>query len=85
MLFPSAFACKERGTGLSHRRDGLGETIGQRLSRDLVQERFGIEKINVTWATLHEQENDVLRLTCSMRDFSFQRITGPKGGIQVSH
>src|SRR5689334_10705527 len=49
---------------------------GKGLAVQLVEQRLGIERIDLAWAPLHEQKNDVLRFGGKMRRFGFQRVFG---------
>ena len=46
--------------GFAHRGDDLAETVGQRLAGQLVQQRLGIEQVQMARAAFHEQEDAAL-------------------------
>ena len=71
VLFPSAFAGHQRRAVLAHRRNDRAKTFRQRLTRQLVQQRLGIEQIDVAGTAFHEQENDAL---------GSRRMMGRRGG-----
>ena len=61
-LFPGAFALEEGRLGFAHGGDGRFEACGELFTGEFVQERFAVERIEVAWTALHEEENDVFRL-----------------------
>ena len=60
VLLPRPLAGQQRRAVLAHRRDDRAETVRQRLARQLVQQRLGIEQVDVAGPAFHEQEDDVL-------------------------
>ena len=58
VLLPLALGLKEGRAALAHGGDDGLEAGGQRLAGELVQERLGVEGIEMAGAAFHEEEDD---------------------------
>ncbi len=79
-LFPCSLAFEEGRFGFAHGGDGRFETCGELLSGELVEERFPVERVEVTGAAFHEEEDDVLGLGWAVRDAECGVGEGGGGG-----
>ena len=67
-LSPYAFTFEKRGFGLAHGSDGRLETRRELFSCKFVEERFSVERVQMAWPALHEEEDDAFCLRGSVRD-----------------
>lgn len=88
VLFPLSGSPEQRGAGFTHSGDDRAEGLGKWLTRKLVECRFGIKGVEVTWAAFHEKEDDALSGRGVVGTFGSQRRDerfgrGGRGSVKI--
>src|SRR6185503_20007621 len=74
MLFPLAAVGQQRRFRFAHSRDDRTKTFRQPLPGHLPKPGFWVERVEVAWATFHEQKDDAFGLCGEMGRFGGKRI-----------
>ena len=72
---------EEPGVALDELVLGLAELLGPRLAVELVEQRLGVERLQVARPAGHEQEDDRLRLGREVRRLRGERVGRAGAGL----